>query len=466
MSTLHSKNTSFDPMDWYKKLTTCLASKKNCKINLSRVPGGKEIKDNKRLPSKKITSQNLQNKFLAKYNEKRQQLDPEDYNSEQKLVPLGFNLQQKNQNAMRKKPDDIINLPSTYFKLTNVPDLSIFKIPQIPPAKKQKLEKATNALSNFTLDSLFSGNFRPPKASTPVDEMRPIISDPCDVLNVINKSKTDRGDMLEISHEVFQAEKTEEDPKFRDFLDLVDSVALKIDTMCFSKLVDPIAGVLNHLNETHDIVTQSPRSSLYGKSDAVHTETTPAPSRPVPVFYENQEYQEESLAKKIANEYFDSFFDEMSGADSIFPSSLRAKDTTKTYFYNDLEKNSSPYEFETSSQTPSPITIDNQSILMTPQLMQHPEDNGEFNWLDEVFNNSMDFESSTSYSQNNQIENDETNIFIFRSPPTSQQSKKKLLRKKFSHASNNGHNLSNNSSVWSNQSFDNDSVFDISLDLH
>jgi hypothetical protein len=448
---MNASNASFDPMDWYKKLTTCLATKKSCKINLSRVPGGKEIKENKRLPSR-ISNHHLQSKFLAKYNEKRQHQDSEGVHNvvvpPPKPTGLGFNLHQNDQNGKRQKPDEnYINLPPTYFK-PNVPDLSIFKVPNVPQAKRPRMEMASrDILNNFTLESLFSGNFKPPKASTPIEVPAPIISDPGDILNAINATRLDRIEAnLENSHTINQ-----DDSKLKGFLALVDTVSKKIEATCFSKIADPLLEIINRLNETHDIATQSPRSSLCGNSSVVHEMTPSVSCRPVPHFYDHQENEDKTELGE-----FDSLFNKTFRSVSIFPSSSRAKDNE----INDdviasptFNMNSSPIDFifGTSSRTPSPVTIDNESILMTSRPTQH----NEFNWLDEVFHNSMEFDSdddpvadSPNISQN-----------IFRSPPNRRSSKNELQRK-FSKAVNSrDHDLSKNSSIWSND------VFDISLDL-
>lgn len=466
-----SSNTSFDPMDWYKQLTTCLATKKNCKINLSRVPGGKEIKENKRMPPR-ITNQHLQSKFLAKYNEKRQQQESENaQNAMSKPGALGFNLQTGDQNGKRQKPDDdCINLPPTYFQSTNVPDLSIFKVPEVPPAKRPRVEPSNTTTvarattNNFTLESLFSGNFKPPKASTPIEELRPIISDPGDILGEINKTRLNCGETVEKLI-------NEEDSKLKEFIVLMDSVAQKIDTTCFSKISDPLVEIISRLNEIHEIATQSPRSSLCGNSPARKNDTMS--SRPIPTFYDHQEMDVESNMGEL-----DSLFNKSFRSVSILPSTTsRLKniedDIIATPLFNNVSSSPIDYLFGTSSKKLSPVSIDNESVLsqVTHQSTDDSvsnQDENEFNWLDEVFNNSMDFDSD----ENDDID-DSVNTKIFRSPP-SQRSRKNELQKKFSqavnsrHAFKNNHNVSNNSSIWSkyqNNQQNDDGVFDITLDL-
>lgn len=473
MSSSKGENTTFDPMDWYKKMTTCLANKKNCKINLSRVPGGKEIKERKLPP--KITNQNLQDKFLSKYNEKRQQQDSEDIaNNESKSSSLAFNLKQKDQASKndgkkRQKPDEsFINLPPQYFK-ANVPDLSIFKVPEAPVAKKQKIQDVgKDTTNNFTLESLFSGNFKPGKASTPFDEQptpseanskpksaesinkeprqaesvsmepRPIISDPGDFLG---GSKVLGVQAFENFSASLQ-EEDEEDPKFKEFEALVDEAAKQTDS-CFSHIPDPMVDVINRLNNVHDIATQSPRKSLFSESELSPQAETPVKSnRPVPVFYEKPEGQTED----------NSVFCKTVESLPSFSCSRAAEfdDVMSMLDFNigDGAPTSIDFLFETPPRRKPISEMIDGSILFTRPTRARME----FNWLDEVFN---DFNDSFDH-EGNGIGANTTSGHIFQSPP-SQRSRRSELQRKFSQAvdaSRDDHDVSNSSSIWSDHQED------------
>lgn len=446
MNTLRGSNTSFDPMDWFKKMTDCLANKKNCKINLSRVPGGKEIKENKRLPPK-ITNHHLQNKFLAKYNEKRQTKEQED---SQHNVPrpnmLGFEVKQRNPPAKRpNKDEDYINLPPTFFKSTNVPDLSIFKVPEVPLAKKPRIEKPQSKTADFTLDTLFSGSFKPPKASTPLEaQPKPLLSSPSDILNAINESRLQVVQAFEKSR---SSALQQEDPNLKEFLSLVDKVAKKIDSTCFSNVSNPIADIISELQQTHDVATQSPRNSLYSPThikpsqellqaqlSSVSRAKPSSQPRPVPVFFENHDIEMDD--DQSVN---DSIFDTTFASIATFTTSSRAhhfedfeSPSTAFNFSRDDDINFSPVNFG----TPFSRMMDNESIFGEPE-----NDEDERNWFDNFFNDEdfeeNEFEASVSAD-------------IFRSPPT-QRSTRYDLKRKFNEAFNVGRQNSNrdDSSLWS-----------------
>lgn len=178
-----SNNSSFSPLDYYKQLTHHLANRKNLKINLSRIPGSREFTKVKRAPF--MTNQIIQSKFLAKYNERCEKREIEKPIEKPKSRnEVNFKLKTNQVGTKRKLKENennsYFNLPATFFKSYNGPDLSVFKVPEVPQNKRQKMSSnesrdrsllASNS-SNFTLASLFSGNFKPPRSSTPFETKR------------------------------------------------------------------------------------------------------------------------------------------------------------------------------------------------------------------------------------------------------------------------------------------------------
>lgn len=479
MSSFKSNNSSFDPLDYYKKLTLCLANKKNCKINISRVPGGKELMENKRLPNR-ITEEVLQLKFLAKYNEKKalevQQKDHQQHdqisvqNNPFKKNPLNFDFKHNalmKDNGKRKKEDETyLNLPPSYFQSTNVPDLAIFKVPEIP-AKRPRTELPPDNASNFTLESLFSGNFKPPRTSTPKEQPvataserpQPIISDPCEILGIMKESKK--------RNEEAQAKK--DDSKMKAFIALIDTTAKKIDSVCFADIEDPTLEILRQLNKTHEVASQSPRPSLLcsGKS-----------SRPMPVFYDDNMEENHKNEPRIDTMQLESIFNKSGFSENPQIDNLHEIFATPSFnFQNDFDMSTAnnDYFFDTTPRTSTykkdltTINFGNNSILMTSPPREGINDAMDFNWLEDVFT-TMDLK----WCDEN-IKNDKMNDAIFRSPPSNRLS----LQRKFSEARFKYQTFEDekvvdddkNSSLWTNQTMFtvnnniNDSVFDTSFDL-
>ncbi|KAG5671731.1 hypothetical protein PVAND_001911 [Polypedilum vanderplanki] len=165
-----TKNSSFVPLDYYKKLTNCLANRKQIKVNLNTIPG---IKDYKKKPKKvMLTNEKIHAKFLAKYSEnkesqtvQKQQMQSQEQQNQNINQNEGSVEKEK---IKRKKDESFLNLSPTFFKAYKGPELSIFKVPEIPQspaAKKPKISHSTE--TEFTIASLFSGNFNPRKTSTP-----------------------------------------------------------------------------------------------------------------------------------------------------------------------------------------------------------------------------------------------------------------------------------------------------------
>lgn len=474
MSSFKSSNSSFDPLDYYKKLTMCLANKKNCKINISRVPGGKELVENKRLPNR-ITEEHLQLKFLAKYNEKKalelQQKEQEQAAAQKKALkknPFNFDFKQNalmkdNNNGKRKKEDEAyLNLPPSYFHSTNVPDLAIFKVPTVPevpeiPPKKPRLQIPDNS-SNFTLESLFSGNFKPPRTSTPIEPQQPverpqpIISDPCEILGMMKKR--------------VEAKKTQNDPKMKAFVALIDTTAKKIDSTCFADIEDQAQEILKRLNVTHEIASQSPRQSLLGSAIS-----TIIPSRPVPIFYDHEEKKHEN-APRIDTIGLESFFNKSGfSIDNTSPAmNFDEMFASPSFSMNDFDISTATNDFLFDAST-SYQNYCNDSMLMTPQR-DRIDDAMDFNWLEDVFT-SLDLEyiDKPVKSQTNR----RTSIDIFRSPPSRLSLQRKFAEARFQRDSfedlstTTADDDKNNNSLWTNQTLftvnNNDSVFDTSFDL-
>jgi hypothetical protein len=79
-----NKNVSVAPMDFYNRLTACLADRKKLKVNLGSIPG---MKDNKKKPiSKILTNQRINEKFLAKYAGNRELQGPNRHQDERQNV--------------------------------------------------------------------------------------------------------------------------------------------------------------------------------------------------------------------------------------------------------------------------------------------------------------------------------------------------------------------------------------------
>lgn len=116
----NSKASSFDPLDYYKKLTRALATKRNLKVNMQNIPGGIQKKYSKPL----ITQQSLNAKFFAKYNNKQ---------------PEG----QKINDGQEKQ-----NLDVTSSNLLKRPLANPFKKP-VAPKRKKKVESWINLSESY-----------------------------------------------------------------------------------------------------------------------------------------------------------------------------------------------------------------------------------------------------------------------------------------------------------------------------
>lgn len=488
MSSFKSSDSSFDPLDYYKKLTLCLANKKNCKINISRVPGGKELMENKRLPHR-ITEEYLQLQFLAKYNEKKAlELQQKEHQQIQPAPPLvQMNPAKKNplnfdfkHNALmkdgkrRKEDETYLNLPPSYFQSTNIPDLAIFKVPDAPPPPPKKpRNEAPESLSNFTLDSLFSGNFKPPKTSTPIEQPKEaaekpkaIISDPCEILNLIKQSKA-----KEASE---KSKKDQNDPKMKSFVELIDAIAKKIDAVCFADIEDQMLEILNKLNTMHEIASQSPRQSLLCSGSSTKI------TRPLPVFYDKNEAEENhENAPRIDTLQLESFFNKSGFTEHAASSNINnfeevsASSPAPSFNFEngfDISTATNDYLFETTQRTPfendlSAINFGNDTILMTQR--GRISDAMDFNWLEDVFT-TLDLKWP-----------DATSDTIFQSPPNRLSLRRKYAEARFQRQTFEDDDddegiiddkNSNDDSLWTNQTIftvnnDRDSVFDTSFDL-
>lgn len=340
MSRHNSKASSFDPYDYYKKLTNCLADKNNFKVNRRSIPG--MHKNNKRVTKPLITRQEIQAKFLAKHNEKRQQREPNEQSSRslraneisqnKKLHPLQFNVK-LNQNApKRKREPEYINLPNSFFHSFDGPDLSIFKKPEVPILKKQKDPEPTpsNAQSiNLTMATVNSAAFKPKETSTPFEKPQPIITDPDDILSIFLRSSIiydkEKSQSVEVLKKSFAVSKNKQadiskvmpkavkatkenlyNIKAKQFLELADKTAKKIDAKCFSNQPNPIKEIRSRVMAIYDAFSQSPRlinETLMSSKIAVDESPQLSPvkysSLPVPKFYENVQNKKSEVDPRV-----------------------------------------------------------------------------------------------------------------------------------------------------------------------
>lgn len=290
--------SSFDPLDYYKKLTNCLANRKNLKLNLSKIPGANKLKHNSHAPF--LTDRKIQERFLEKCKIKRQQKenqkevlkDNDNNNSSEALFKVKQNEQDLDNFKRKKQNESYINLPDSYFKSRI--DLSIFKVPAVPalpPSKKQKID-INNPIkpnsTNFTLASIFTEDFNPQKYSTPIDKLpivyenpQPIIADPNEFYSELMQQ--------EQNEQMKEAENQEKEEKlFKTFEQSIDDAAKYIDSVCFEE-EDPLDTILKDLNKIFEEATQSPRESLVSiptaKTQESVTDKIDTDLWPKPIFF-------------------------------------------------------------------------------------------------------------------------------------------------------------------------------------
>ena len=239
--------SSFAPLEYYKKLTNCLANSKNLKLNLSKIP------KNEKKENPLVTIKSIQTEFLEKYNVKRNEQEQENQKIDTETAKQDIQIRK------RKKYEEenlIYNLPDAYFKAHEKPNLAFFKVPQ---QKKQKINPSIHSISkNTTVASIFSSDFNPKRFSTllevPVEQkqqhQKPVIIDPRTIINLeIDKSIEDNEDSeVKIN-------------KLKEYEALTNECANQINSPCFDN-TDPIKDIVNNLNQQYNSSTKTLREPL------------------------------------------------------------------------------------------------------------------------------------------------------------------------------------------------------------
>jgi hypothetical protein len=344
-----------------------------------------------------------------------------------------------NEKLKRKTKDEsYINLPDSYFKANQLPDLSLFKVPAIPPTKRQKIEILPNTVntSNFTLASLFSGDFKPQKFSTPIEKEKqvekteqplPLIADPNDILGSFENLQ-----FHEEGNQGTDKNATKEIDQMKNYYDLVDEASAYIDSACFDDIEDPIEIIEKKISNKHEDASQSPRPSLISPCSIqdmrtafseLSKETKQTPSWPVPVFYD-QPKEEETFDDRVSvsNNHISSqlltkqkllsFLDE------------KDKDDLGISVIDDEEASSSLLSAFNFTPHPSANTYlaSTQSTLTPYPSSPNYGICDNLDWLESKFASSMDmtWESGSDFTispKRNHLDSDLS--AIFRSPPKS-----------------------------------------------
>jgi hypothetical protein len=456
-----SAESSFAPLEYYKKLTNCLANRKNLKLNISKIQGVRSSTDFRFKSTPFITNRKIQLKFLANYR-MRKEFNANQKQQREKLANKPneaiFNVKKSNNTALNEKlkrkttEESYINLSDSYFKGNQVPDLSLFKVPGIPPIKRQKIQILPNTVntSSITLASLFSGNFNPPQFSTPITEEKahpkPLIADPNDILrslenleSIMEEESRDKGmnDRIKAAREL---------DKMKAYKNLIDDAATYVESVCFGELTDAIIAIIKRLYKKYEEASQSPRPSLVSSTSVrslinVFSQTSMSAKKtqswPVPIFY-NQ-----TKGETVNDFTYDN------NDDDINPLFENTNDLFSFLDEDDpLDLGITPIEFDktptTTSQTsffshaphPSANTfLASTRFCLTP-YPRSPRygDCDDLDWLETKFSTSMDmsWETGTNFTfATNRNDNLNSDISaIFRSPPKSNnlESKKPFSR--------------------------------------
>lgn len=289
-----SRNSSFDAHEYYKRLTRCLALKNNLKVDARKIPGFKQINRRRQLPPL-ITKESINAKFLAKYGSRDELISPAGPSSSnqndrkdeevvsQSKISSKFKLKGTNvgQSKHKKEPEAYINLPPSFFKSLSVPDMSLFKIPDVPQVVKKKPPEPPASIaqtSDITMNSVTSAKFDPKKTSTPFDKRpthQPMISDPDEIYRSLERPAQTKAVAMA------------DDEKKKKFVNLIDRIAKKIDSKCFSNEPNPIEEIQRRILETYETSCRSPRLT----NETLITdfnEEPPIRSLPLPKFYETK----------------------------------------------------------------------------------------------------------------------------------------------------------------------------------
>jgi len=437
--------SSFAPLEYYKKLTNCLANRKNLKLNISKIQGSRDF-HHKSTPF--ITNRKIQVKFLANYN-LRKQFNENQKQQREKLANKHddeaiFKVKNNaplNEKLKRKTNDEsYINLPDSYFKPNQLPDLSLFKVPVIPPSKRQKIEilpNTVNTSNNFTLASLFSGNFNPPQFSTPIEKEKakkteqpyPLIADPNDILGSFGNLQFHEED----NHGTDQNKKintTKEIDQMKYYKDLVDEAAAYVDTACFDDIENPIQIIGNRVGNMHEDASQSPRPSLISPcsvrdmpiaSSEPPKEAKKTQSWPVPVFYDQSKEEPINDFVSVSNDDMNPLFHNTNELFSFLDEDDPLDLGISVLDFDDAPRTSQASFFNYTPHPSSNTFLASTQSSLTP-YPRSPNDGDDLDWLENKFASSLDmtWESGSDFTispRRNHLNSDIS--AIFRSPPKS-----------------------------------------------
>lgn len=386
MSGNTSKASSFDYLDFYKQITRCIAKKNNVKVDLSKIPGAQQKRPKISRPL--ITTQHLQAKFLAKYNAQKKTAATEEQTIPAK-IPAAKNATQGKNKTIRsfvvkapvggngkKEQPCYINLHPSFFNSFDGYDMSIFKVPKLPPPKNTLKDPGPQAMqSNFLTSALFRSkqfkasdappsaamsntsltsamfNPKPTKTSTPMEKPKPFISDPSDIQSMIRS-------YAEVPSVVATPEETLFNVKAKNYLTLVDNVAKKIDEKGFSDMEDPLDEIRARVLEIYKCSTRYPRlinetlmsdklAEENKASESVPTPLLELPKKPLPI----PQFYEKNANKNIESQ----------------SSLCRTKD-----IFSWTAKSNIIFNVETTPQSQLPPGISQKSLnrFFTPELLE------------------------------------------------------------------------------------------------
>ena len=423
MSLNYSKASSFDPYAYYKKLTDCIAKKNNLKVNLKNIPGIQKVNNASKGPL--ITKEHLTAKFLAKYNNRKQEEETEKNQQMIQSNKYGLNRGNPDKNLKKfvvkfpldagkckkkKEQPCFINLPDSFFRSFNGPDLSLFKVPEVPRAKKAKLPDTTPDIESgpdFTMDTINSASFKPPKASTPLDKARPMTSDPNEIHGFSHQQ--------EFFSLASMASAPSFDIKAKKFMDVVNRAAIKLDSSGFANIPDPLISIHNRIEEIYQHSSQSPRDmheTLMSENESKPGEMSePSPPRyklPIPKFYnepENKAVVPPRRGKICDNgdsPRHDEFCDELEDEPKFFKEILSPtrSDTSQicdlfnwtTVQNKTLDEFSKLFEETPAARTTFPMEVDDQmnsfSLKKSSIVFDAPTETTLFRTLEDPFLNT------------------------------------------------------------------------------
>jgi len=454
--------SSFAPLEYYKKLTNCLANRKNLKLNISKIQGSRDFR-HKSTPF--ITNRKIQVKFLANYNLRKQFNENQKQQREKLANKQGEAIFKVKNNAalnekLKRKTNDesYINLPDSYFKANPLPDLSVFKVPEIPPTKRQKIEILPNTVnaSNFTLASLFSGNFNPPQFSTPIEREKakkaeqpqfsmpiereeanktvqphPIIADPNDILGSFGYLQFHE----EENHgtdKIKKASTSKELDDLKYYKELVDESSVYVETACLDDIENPIKITGKKVNNKHEDASQSPRPSLISPRSVQNSpkafleppkEAKKTQSWPVPVFYDQSNQKIVDDFASISNDGMNPSFINTRDMFSFLDDDDLSDFGTSAIDFDDEPRTSQSSFFNHTPHPSSNTFLASTETSLTP-YPRSPRygDCDDMDWLGKKFAKSLDmsWETDSNFTFSTHRNHMDADISaIFRSPPKS-----------------------------------------------